>query len=317
MVHHFRGYSGVASGEVLPPDPGDNARTTSTSPVASPSRTRADELREFILARSAIRTPSTRSVTLQQLHNIFGHMAVESLITAVQKGSIAGFKISDISSRKHFSCDACKRGRGVLLPITKPTRYRAHRFLYRVFVDTIGPQRVHGIHHNVYSTFMVDDATHKVWVKHTKTKAEIGTWITSQLRHLMAFYEVKVVLLHTDNAREYSVNDGELFEEYGIQHTHGVPHVSEFQGVVERCIRTVSESSRICHAQSRLPRRFWEYAIDYAVHMLGYRPSTALPDGWSPNHAVDCGVLSAHDLHPFGCRAYVDILPPPQRCVRV
>ncbi len=45
--------------------------------------------------------------------------------------------------------------------------------------------------------------------------------------------------------------------------------------------------------------------------MLGYRPSSSLPDGWFPNHAVDCGVLSAHDLHPFGCRAFVDKLPAP------
>ena len=126
MVCRFRGYSGVANGEVL--EPGSVTQVNAPFTTRTRPFTRAEELEHFILARSALRTPSTRSVTLRQLHNIFGHQSVESLITAVQQGFLAGFKISDLSSRKTFACEACKRARGVLLPITKATRYRAHRF---------------------------------------------------------------------------------------------------------------------------------------------------------------------------------------------
>jgi hypothetical protein len=35
-----------------------------------------------------------------------------------------------------------------------------------------------------------------------------------------------------------------------------VPYVSEFQGVVERCNRSVSEVTRVVHVQSNLCRRF-------------------------------------------------------------
>ncbi len=63
----------------------------------------------------------------------------------------------------------------------------------------------------------------------------------------MARYGLPVVFLHTDNAKEYTVSDLELFEQHGVVHSHGVPYVSEFEGVVERCNKSISELARINH----------------------------------------------------------------------
>ncbi len=80
--------------------------------------------------------------------------------------------------------------------------------------------------------------------------------MAGQLQHLMVQYALSIVFLHTDNAKEYSVSDQILFDQFGIVHSHGVPYVSEFQGVFERCIRSVSELTRVMHVQSKLPAVF-------------------------------------------------------------
>ncbi len=61
---------------------------------------------------------------------------------------------------------------------------------------------------------------------------EAGLWLPGQLRHLKARYGLPIVFLHTDNVKEYSLSDQDLFENHGIVHSDGVPYVSEFQGVV-------------------------------------------------------------------------------------
>ncbi len=53
-------------------------------------------------------------------------------------------------------------------------------------------------------------------------------------------------------------------------------YVSEFQGVVERCIRSVSELTRVIHIQSKLPRRFHPYAVTTAVAIYNTRPNSTL-----------------------------------------
>ncbi len=87
-----------------------------------------------------------------------------------------------------------------------------------------------------------------------------------------------------------------------------MPYVSEFQGVVERCNRSVSEVSRISHVQSKLPRRFHPYAVNTGMAIYNTRPNSSLPEEWSPLHALECHVVSSRGLHPLGCVAYVTVM---------
>jgi transposase InsO family protein len=180
--------------------------------------------------------------------------------------------------------------------------------LFRLFYDTLGPQKVYGFCGELYTSILIDDCTRMTWHVNTRTKRAAGQWLLGQLRHLIARYQLPVVFLHTDNAREYSLNDQELFEQHGVVHSHGVPYVSEFQGVVERCNRTVSEITRVVHVQSNLCRRFWPYGMNTANAIYRTRPNSSLPDEWSPLHALECHAVSSRELHPFGCVAWVKVM---------
>ncbi len=87
-----------------------------------------------------------------------------------------------------------------------------------------------------------------------------------------------------------------------------MPYVSEFQGVVERCNRFVSEITRIIHVQSKLCRRFWPYAMNTSHGIYRTRHNSSLPEDWSPIHALECHAVSSRELHPFGCVAWVTVM---------
>ncbi len=122
-----------------------------------------DQLTQHVRARNALRLPFVRAVTLHQLHLIRGHEPVAKLVDGLRSGRIVGFRVTDLGSLRDFTCDACALGRGVRISLSKLSRSRALRPLFRLFYDTLGPQKVYGFCGELYMSISINDCTRMTW----------------------------------------------------------------------------------------------------------------------------------------------------------
>lgn len=113
-----------------------------------------------------------------------------------------------------------------------------------------------------------------------------------------------IKILRTDNGREFVIRDLDDFLKMNdIRHYTNAPNTSEQNGVAERANRTVVEKARCMLQDSKLSKKFWEYAIQTAIYLKNRSPSKAIP-GMTPVEAWTGKKPDLTHLRVFGCRAF-------------
>jgi hypothetical protein len=96
----------------------------------------------------------------------------------------------------------------------------------------------------------------------------------------------------------------EFLAKNGIKALYSVPEMHQQNGRAERFIRTIMDKAQAMRLDTYLPQSYWEFAVDYAVHVYNRTPLNRLK--WiTPYEFVDKKVPDVGHLRVFGSGAYV------------
>jgi hypothetical protein len=110
-----------------------------------------------------------------------------------------------------------------------------------------------------------------------------------------------------DAGGEFKSEDLRMFlKELGINILTSVPHMHQRNGCAERFIQTIVEKAQAVHLKACIPQNWWEFAVNYAVHVYNQTPLKRSSNDYKmPFERLH---HMKHDVaHPrvFGCGAYV------------
>ena len=64
----------------------------------------------------------------------------------------------------------------------------------------------------------------------------------------------------------------EFLKELGVNILTSVLHMHQQNGHVEHFIRTIMEKAQTIRLESCLPQSWWEFSVDYAIHIYNHTP---------------------------------------------
>jgi hypothetical protein len=97
-----------------------------------------------------------------------------------------------------------------------------------------------------------------------------------------------------------------FLKELGINILTSVPHMHQRNGHAERFIRTIVEKAQAIRLEACIPQNWWEYAVNYAVHIYNWAPlKHASNDYKTPFKRLHRTKPDVAHLRVFGCGAYV------------
>jgi hypothetical protein len=110
-----------------------------------------------------------------------------------------------------------------------------------------------------------------------------------------------------DTGGEFKSNKLRTFlRELGINILTSVPHMHQQNGCAERFIRTIVEKAQAIHLEACIPQNWWEFAVNYAVHIYNHTPLKCSSNDYKmlfkKLHHTKPDVAY---LRVFGCGAYV------------
>ncbi|CAJ2674628.1 unnamed protein product [Trifolium pratense] len=158
-------------------------------------------------------------------------------------------------------------------------------------MDIWGPYTTATVHGHKYFLTIVDDYSRFTWVILLKGKYEV----TSQVQHFITLVETqfdsKVKILRSDNGPE------------GIIHQTSCIYTPKQNGRVERKHQCILNVARALLIQSKLPPKFWGYAVLHSVFLMNRMPSMAIK-GQLPYKLLYNKLPDLSMLKVFGCLCY-------------
>nr|GEY12124.1 retrovirus-related Pol polyprotein from transposon TNT 1-94 [Tanacetum cinerariifolium] len=134
-------------------------------------------------------------------------------------------------------------------------------------MDLFGPVKPQPISHNKYTYVIVDEYSRYTWVFCLKKRSDAADCIISFIRKIENLNEVRVKELRSDNEIEFrNLKLEEFYDEKGISQNFSSPCTLEQNGVAERRNRTLIEAARTMLNSAKLPKQFWEEAVNAACY---------------------------------------------------
>jgi len=212
---------------------------------------------------------------------------------------------SYISVSDHIACDICQISRQRKLPFCI-SKNNAHAMFDLVHVDIWGPFSTDFVHGFRYFLTILDDYSRHVWVVMMKTKSEASEKIKSFVYMVENQFEKKVKSIRSVNGPGFLMQ--EFYAERGILHQRRCVYTPHQNGRVERRQQHILNISRALMFQSKLPKKFWSYAVLHAIFLLNRIPTKILQTRSS--HEVLYGQIpDLSQLKVFGCLSYASTLP--------
>ena len=107
--------------------------------------------------------------------------------------------------------------------------------------------------------------------------------------------------IRSDGGREFNNDDvAKIYSDRGIHWEPTAAKCPEHNGVSERSMRTLMQTTRAMIFESGIPRRFWPYALEAAVHVWN-RTSNQKPSPYELLYGKPPGI---DHLRVFGCLAH-------------
>jgi len=212
---------------------------------------------------------------------------------------------SYISVSGHVACDICQMSRQKKLPFSI-SQNNAHAMFDLVHAEIWGAFSTNSVHGFRYFLTILDDYSRHVWVVMMKSKSEASEKIKSFVYMVKNQLEKKVKSIRSDNGPEFLMQ--ELYAERGILHQRSCVYTPQQNGRIERRHQHILNISRALMFQSKLPKKFWSYAVLHVVFLLNRIPTKILQNRSS--HEVLYGqVPDLSQLKVFGCLSYASTLP--------
>jgi hypothetical protein len=212
---------------------------------------------------------------------------------------------SYIAVSPHTACDVCQMCRQKVLPFPLSNKNAKSPFDL-VHFDIWGPFSTVSIHGYKYFLTILDDCTRHIWVVMMKNKSETSQRLKSFISMVERQFERKVKVVRSDNGPEFSLQ--QFYDERGILHQKSCVYTPQQNGRVERRHQHILNVSRALMYQSKLPKKFWSYAVLHAVYLINRIPTKIL-NNKSSYEVLYNEVPDLSSLKVFGCLSYASTLP--------
>jgi hypothetical protein len=194
--------------------------------------------------REVAASATTDTVTIEELHQVMGHISPEVARKLVEDGLVEGVKLDESSSIQ--SCDSCEYAKAHRKPIRKEREEpRATEIGGEVHSDVWGPAPVQTINGREYYTSYTDDRSRYTHVYLLRTKNQNFNAYKNYEAELRSQRGARIKRLRSDHGGEYlSGPFDEHLAKSGTLRSLTVHDTPEYNGVSERLNRTLLEKVR-------------------------------------------------------------------------
>ena len=221
--------------------------------------------------------------TIQELHNLFGHRNYVDIARLAKEN---GWKLNDNSAEELF-CETCAKSkfRSENSPKQRENISQVMHSGVIVSVDYIGPYETSiGDFDGAY--VFLDWFSKMPFVYPVRHKSDFlqsfkKYLIDTGLRINNSIHGPQI--LQSDTSSDvYSPESIQFCIENGIRMRASPPYSQEQNGIVERAIQTLKQMTAALLLESKLPEKFWRYAMSHAATLIALIPKK---NGQSPYEA--------------------------------
>ena len=213
-----------------------------------------------------------RKANLYLWHRIMGHCNEDDVMRL--ENVVDGMAIE---KKDKFQCETCILGKQTNTRNRNPDQ-RAKAVMELVHTDLVGPIEPPAREGFRYAISFVDDFSSATFVYFLKKKNYATRALSKFLADSRPYGPVKnmsldpylcpVQRLRSDNGGEFVSNKfGDTLIANSIKHEKSAPYSPHQNGTVERAWRTMFDMARCLLVESKLPRKFWTYAVMTAVYI--------------------------------------------------
>jgi len=206
---------------------------------------------------------------------------------------------------QHTACDVCQMCRQKIVPFLVSSKNAKSAFDL-VHFDIWGPFSTTYAHGYKYFLTILDDCTRHIWIVMMKNKSEAFQKVKSFISMVERQFECQVKIVRNDNGPKFMLK--EFYDEKGIIHKRSCVYTPQKNGRVERTHQHILDVSRALMFQSKLPKKFWSYAVLHAVYLINRIPTKIL-NNKSSYEVLYGEVPYLSILKVFGCLSYASTLP--------
>ncbi|GMM55792.1 gag-pol fusion protein [Maudiozyma humilis] len=215
--------------------------------------------------------PSRRSRTMSLTE---AHMRLNHANMAIVKASIKNGifdDIDEITNDKHEDCVVCALGKS-----TRHPHYKGAMNLHYTealpgaswSLDLFGPVQINQKGAHRFMLIMVDSVSrYMITSTHpTKDRFEIKAQIQKNIANIERQFNRTVKELRMDQGKEF--DNSELIaylDQHGIKRVYTTTQEHAGNARAERAIRTITTDIRTLLCQTKIPARFWRYAVTAAT----------------------------------------------------
>ncbi|KAI0568520.1 Integrase core domain protein, partial [Pyrenophora tritici-repentis] len=221
-------------------------------------------------------------ITLQELHELFGHADPKALKLLV--ANTTGLRLTTTQA---FSCEACMLSKSKKqIPRRSPAR--STTFLHRIHIDIVGPVTPEGVNGERYWILYNDDYSRYRWIDITDCKAAITSKLIQHLDKMETQHHVRVSIVHMDNDNMFlNQTTGRYFKDKGIISEPSTAYTPHQNGVAEASNYVVEVRARtMILAAPHISKTYWPYAAQYSIDVLNHSVSSAVLDIKTPRQLL-------------------------------
>jgi len=226
-------------------------------------------------------------------------------------------------SNKNPFCEWCVRSKLKRTKYPEEASTRASLPIYRLFTDLSGRKRPSLAGYQYFQLF-VDDYSRKIWIYFLKLKSEADVIIDTHIKMVeREKYPLKVAFVRSDGAKELSSSSVKNIYKGEIQQQISAPHSQSQNGVAERYMGIVGNSSNAMMLRASMPQYDWPHAVNHATVLINGTTTKGINNNITPNEAYD-GVKRKLNLDGvFGCLCFAKVFvkkkedPKARRCVNL
>ena len=172
-------------------------------------------------------------------------------------------------------CKGCSEGKMTSLSFPDSTSQATEPF--GLVHSNLKQFPIQSYHKYKYLITFYDDYTSHGWISFLKSKDQAYQAIVNFLAVVKMQFKSQVHGLMTNASGEFtSLQLKERLQEQGIKVYQSIPHMPQQNGHAEHFNRTIMDKAEAMRHQACLARSWWEFCVEYVIHIYNRTPSKRL-----------------------------------------
>jgi hypothetical protein len=250
--------------------------------------------RHAILAMSSVTT-----VDYDIMHRCFAYPSKDILRHASENTQNFPSNMSFPSNDPVFQ--GCAEGK-MTRSLFSPSLRRSEALFDKIHMD-LKEFSVQSYSQYKFFILFFDNCTSFSWIVLLRHKSEADPAIGQFIAMVKNQFNKVIHEFMIDAGAEFKSNELRSFlKKLGINILTSVLHMHQQNGCAERFIRTIVEKAQAIHLEACIPQNWWEFAVNYAVHVYNRTPLKGSSNDYkTPFERLHCTKPDVAHLRVFGC----------------